>query len=246
MEHKLEESRRSVGETRELTRVADTHVDVLVVVLHLLGGALFGSANVDLVALEATELLVNPGKYPGSRADTTGFEGKGNAKQNVGQRVRKEGEGESRSDELPGDGSENGGDDGTKKTGVEKILDGVGHAKDVVALSGYGGNGGNTCNNKHARDNCKLTSNHKAGEVAAFTLEEELAGGKSALGISAFFLLELGDGEESNLHTLFVVYNHEEKVRLEDAFIKQKGRESTQTRTVAGLPQAYQRLKEVR
>ena len=171
-------------------------VVLVAVLLTLLGGT-----DVDLVTLKVDGLLHDPGKDPGALADTGGLEGKADDKEDVGEGVGKEGDGEGRSNKLPRDGSHDGGDDGTEEASVEEVLEGVADAPKVLLTLGDG-KSGHTSDNEEAGNDGKLTANHEAGKVAALALEEEVAGLESELGLATVLLLDLGDGEEGNLHTL--------------------------------------------
>ena len=185
---KLDHVTGSTGKLGEVVLVA--------VLLTLLGGS-----DVDLVTLKVDGLLHDPGKDPGTLADTGGLEGKADDQEDVGEGVGKEGDGKGRSNKLPRDGSHDGGDDGTEEAGVEEVLEGVADAPKVGLTLGDG-KSGHTSDDEEAGNNGKLTANHEAGKVAALALEEEVAGLESELGLATVLLLDLGDGEEGNLHTL--------------------------------------------
>ena len=163
--------------------------------------ALLGGSDVDLVALEVDGLLHDPGEDPGALADAGGLEGEADDEEDVGEGVGEEGDGEGRGDELPRDGCQDGGDDGAEDASVEEVLEGVGDAPEVLLALGDG-EGGDAGDDEEAGDDGKLTADHESGEVAALALEEEVAGLDGELGLAAFLLLDLGDGEEGDLHAL--------------------------------------------
>ena len=154
--------------------MAGTGLEIVGVVLVSLLRTFLGGTNVDLIALEADGLLHDQGKNPGATADAGPLEGKADDEEDVGEGVGEEGNGEGGGDKLPRDGSEDGGNEGTKETGVEEVLDGVGHTKGSPRPRRW--KGGDTSNNEEAGDDAKLTANHEAGKVAALALEEEIAG----------------------------------------------------------------------
>ena len=162
---------RSSGLDRD-TRVTGTDVKVLVMVLVLLGGTFLWRANIFLIALEATDLFVDGSHDPGTGDDAGPFQEEAEPQEDVGQGVRKDGNGKSRGNKLPGDGAEDGGDEGAHEAGIEEVLDWVRYAKDVVAGACLYVEGGDTGNDEEAQSDTELTADHETGEVATLALEE--------------------------------------------------------------------------
>ena len=175
-------------------------------VLHLigvvLGSTLFGSANVDLVTLEASNLGVDPGKNPGSRTDTSSFQPQTKSEEDKDNWVGKEGNREGRSHKLPRDGSKDGSKNGSKKTSVEERLETIRDSKDVLAGTDFDVHRCYTSGNEPTQGHADLTTNHESRKVNTFSSEEKFASLHGELVLSLFFLGELGDGKEGNLHTL--------------------------------------------
>ena len=133
------------------TRMAGTNVQVLVVVLVLLGSTFLRRADIFLIALEATDLLVDGSHNPGTGDNAGPFQEEAEPQEDVGQGVRKDGNGKCRGNELPGDGTEDGGNEGAHEAGIEKILDRIRYAKDVLAGAGLHVEGSDTGNDEEAQ-----------------------------------------------------------------------------------------------
>eukprot|EP00980_Cylindrotheca_fusiformis_P018569 scaffold6155_cov108-Cylindrotheca_fusiformis.AAC.4 len=124
---------------------------------------------------------------PCSCTDTSGFDEKDDAKHNVDIGVGKEGHGEGRSNQLPRDGGKNGGDDSSKESQVEELLDTVRNAKDVVVNTNLNIQSGDTGNDEKAKCDGHLTTDHESELVASLTLGNKftsLAGNLGDLGNS--------------------------------------------------------------
>ena len=174
--------------------------------IHVIGGSLsgtfFGGSDEDFVVLESADLLLDEGQEPGSRADTSGFKHKCQLEEDIDDRVAQESNREASGNQLPCDGSEDGGGDGTHKTQVEHLLDRIRDAEDVVIDTNFNVNSGNTGNDEEASSDGHLATAHESGKVLSSVLEKAVASLQSKTGRTAFRLGKLGDGEESNLHTL--------------------------------------------
>ena len=188
------------------------HLLVAVVV----GQTLLGGTNVDLVVLVLQSALHDTGQNPGSRAESSPLKEEGNNQEKVGDRVVQEGNGEGRSSQLPGDGSQDGGDDGSVESIVQEGLGSVGDSEDVVALTGGDVQSSNGSNQEETEHNSELTANHESGQVLSVTLEEKLACLASEEGSSTLVGRKLGNSEEGNLHTLKHTNNGHEEEEKED------------------------------
>ena len=201
LEKSLELS-RGISKSWKLVQVTGSHVKGLGIIGGSLFTTFFGSSNVNLVTLESSNTLVDSGNDVGSITDSSGFQEQADAKEDVGEGVAEEGNGEGRSNQLPGNGGNNGGDKSSKESHVEELLGG-GRDSPQGRVTGIGVNvkGSDTGNEKHARDDAKLTSNHESRKVESVSMEQKSAGLLGPHAVSTFFLADLGDGEESNLHT---------------------------------------------
>ena len=166
------------------------------------GGTFFRGTNVNFVELESSNLLVDHSQEPGAGADTSGLQEQAPTKKHVYQRVGQELKREGSSNQLPGDGSKDGGDDSTQETHVEEFLDGVRDTEDVSVDTNLNVQGSDTGNDKEAKSDTHLTANHESRKVTSFSAEQKLAGLHGHGVGSAFALWKLRDGEEGNLHTL--------------------------------------------
>ena len=176
--------------------------ELFVLVTLLLGGAFLRSTNVLLVALNAAELPVDLGHDPGAGDDAGGLEGEAEDEKGIGEGDGQESDGEGRSNELPGDGSQDRSDEGAEETGVEKLLNAIGDAEDVLVDANANVESGDAGNDEEAEGDTELTTDHEAGQVAALALEEEVTGHLGALRVSLLVLGHFGDSEEGNLHAL--------------------------------------------
>jgi len=167
-----------------------------------LGGTFFRSSNVNFVELESKSLALKEGKEPCGRADTGGLKEKGQLEEDVDNRVAQESNRELSSNQLPGDGSKDGGGKGSHESQVEHSLDGVRDTKDVGFVSDIHVDGGDTGDNEEAKSDSHLATAHESRKILATVAEQAVASLEGEAGRSTFGLGELGDGEESNLHTL--------------------------------------------
>mmetsp|Transcript_15560 Transcript_15560/g.35617 ORF Transcript_15560/g.35617 Transcript_15560/m.35617 type:complete len:563 (+) Transcript_15560:176-1864(+) len=161
----------------------------------------FGSANVNFILLESSNGLVKSSKGPGTRADTSGFKEEANAKQSIGDGVAQEGKREGTSHQLPGNGGNNGGDQGSKKTSFEELLGTITNSKNIVFII-FNVNSGDTGNDKEARNNAQLTSNHESRKTTSTVSKEEVTGPSGPRVGITFGFSDLGHSKEGNLHTL--------------------------------------------
>mmetsp|Transcript_8279 Transcript_8279/g.24473 ORF Transcript_8279/g.24473 Transcript_8279/m.24473 type:complete len:298 (-) Transcript_8279:606-1499(-) len=171
------------------------------VVSKSLGGTFFGGSDVNFIVLESHDLALAPGKEPGGVADTSGLEEESGLEEDVNNRVAQESNGEAGSNQLPCDGSKDGGGNGSHETQIEHLLDLIRNTEDVLVYSDDNVDGGNTGDNEEAQGDSHLTTAHETGKVLSAVLEKNVAGLHCQLGRSAFRLGKLGNGEESNLHT---------------------------------------------
>ena len=162
---------------------------------------LFKCANVDLIILQLQDLLLDHGKEPCSRANTTELQEEAELQEDVDNGVGQEGNREGTCNQLPGNRSKDGSDDSSKETSVEEVLDPVLDTKDVLINTNLNIQSGDTGNDKEAECDTHLTANHESRQVLSFTLEEEVADTLGHGVVSTVFRLELGGPEESNLHT---------------------------------------------
>mmetsp|Transcript_15562 Transcript_15562/g.35631 ORF Transcript_15562/g.35631 Transcript_15562/m.35631 type:complete len:538 (+) Transcript_15562:176-1789(+) len=161
----------------------------------------FGSANVNFILLESSNGLVKSSKGPGTRADTSGFKEEANAKQSIGDGVAQEGKREGTSHQLPGNGGNNGGDQGSKKTSFKELLGTIANSKDIGFII-FNINSGHTGNDKEARNNAQLTSNHESRKTTSTVSKEEVTGPSGPRVGITFGFSDLGHSKEGNLHTL--------------------------------------------
>jgi len=167
-----------------------------------LGGTFLGSSNVNFIELESAGLALKKGKEPGGRADTGGLKEKGGLKEDVDDRVAQESNREASSNQLPGDGTKDGGGDGTHESKVEDVkLDPVRDTEDGRLGGNINIDGGDTGNDEEAKGDSHLTTAHESRKVLSVVLEKALASLEGKVGSSTLRLRKLGDGEESNLHT---------------------------------------------
>jgi len=167
-----------------------------------LGSTFFRGSNVDLVKLESTGLALKKGKEPGGRTDTGGLKEKGGLEEDVNNRVGEEGNREASGNQLPGNGSKDGGGDGSHESQVEEQLDTVRDTEDVGLVTNINVDGGDTGNNEEAKGDSHLTTAHESRKILSTVLEKALASLEGNGGGSTFRLGDLGDSKESNLHTL--------------------------------------------
>jgi hypothetical protein len=184
----------------------------------VLGGFLtfLGGSDINFVALESSNLLVDDTQEPGSSADTSGFKAKGNLEEDVDKGVGQELNREGRSNQLPGNGGKNGGDKGSQESKVEQLLDRIRDSEDVLINSNFVGNSGDTGNDEEAKGDSQLTTDHESRQVAATSFEQAVADLLGENGISSVLLGDLSDGEESNLHTLKHTNNTHEQDEKDD------------------------------
>ena len=180
------------------------------------GHAFFGGANIYLVILNTHELLVDPSDNPGSAADARSLQAQGEDEEDVGDGIVNRGNGEGRGGILPRDGGNNGGDDGTVETKIEKLLGAIGDAEDVVALTRCDVEAGDGANSEETGHNGQLSANHESREVASISSEEDLGGLLAEPVGSALFHGELGHAEECDLHTLETADDAHEEEEHED------------------------------
>mmetsp|Transcript_45417 Transcript_45417/g.84098 ORF Transcript_45417/g.84098 Transcript_45417/m.84098 type:complete len:460 (+) Transcript_45417:332-1711(+) len=174
---------------------------LILVICHVLRRTLLGSSNVHFITLEASNLLVDPSKDPCARADSSGLQEQAPHKHHVHERVGQEGNGERRGHKLPGDRSNIRCDDSSKQTSVEESLDTIRHTEDVLVFW-TNSKSTDTGNHEEAQGHTQLTPNHEARQVPALSTVQQVASLHGELGLSSLGLLELGDGEERNLHAL--------------------------------------------
>mmetsp|Transcript_8280 Transcript_8280/g.24476 ORF Transcript_8280/g.24476 Transcript_8280/m.24476 type:complete len:499 (-) Transcript_8280:39-1535(-) len=167
-----------------------------------LSGTFFGGSDVNFIVLESHDLALAPGKEPGGVADTSGLEEESGLEEDVNNRVAQESNGEAGSNQLPCDGSKDGGGNGSHETQIEHLLDLIRNTEDVLVYSDDNVDGGNTGDNEEAQGDSHLTTAHESREVTSSILEQTFASAEGHKGGSTFGLGELGDGEESNLHSL--------------------------------------------
>ena len=197
--------------------MAGTDVEVLVMVLVLLGSTFLRRTNIFLIALEASDLLVDGSYDPGTGDDAGPFQEEAEPQKDVRQGVRKDGDGKGRRNELPGDGTEDGGNEGAHEAGIEEILDGIRYAKDVLAGTGLHVECGDTGNDEETQSDTELAADHEGGKVASLALEEEVAGLLGEVVIALLVLGHLGNGEEGNLHGLEESDDGHEEEEQDDA-----------------------------
>jgi hypothetical protein len=187
------------------------------VIAHIHLSTRLSGSNVYLISLESRNPLVNSCDNPCSCTDSGGLKEESKAEQDVGDGVVQECDGESRSNELPRDGSNDGGDECSKKTSVEKFLKSIIDSKDVLGsilvLKLYRGY---TSDEKHTRYNTELTSNHESRKVVSFSRVEQVTCFLSPDGISTLGSWDLCNSEESNLHTLEHTNNRHEEEEDDD------------------------------
>ena len=176
------------------------------VVLLAHGGTFFGGSDVNFIALETGNTLVDGGKEPRGVAETRVFQGQSTVQKNVDQGEGEESEGEGTGNQLPGNGGKDSSKDGTQESHTKELLESIGDTKDVV----IGGvsffvkvdlDREDTSNNEEAKSDSHLTTNHETGEVASVVLEEQVNSTLGPRSVGTFGFGELADGEESDLHT---------------------------------------------
>ena len=199
------------------TGMAGTDVEVLVMVLVLLGSTFLRRTNIFLIALEASDLLVDGSYDPGTGDDAGPFQEEAEPQKDVRQGVRKDGDGKGRRNELPGDGTEDGGNEGAHEAGIEEILDGIRYAKDVLAGTGLHVECSDTGNDEETQSDTELAADHEGGKVASLALEEEVAGLLGEVVVALLVLGHLGNGEEGNLHGLEESDDGHEEEEQDDA-----------------------------
>mmetsp|Transcript_5779 Transcript_5779/g.16204 ORF Transcript_5779/g.16204 Transcript_5779/m.16204 type:complete len:555 (-) Transcript_5779:96-1760(-) len=178
------------------------------------GSTFFSSANVHFILLESSKGLVDASKNPGTRADTSGFKEEADAEQAVGDGVAQELKREGTSHQLPGNGGNNGGDQGSKKTSFEELLGTITNSKNIVFII-FNVNSGDTGNDKEARNNTQLASNHKSRKTTSTISKEEFTSPFGPDICVTFFFGDLGNSKESNLHT-FQHANNRHQTKEED------------------------------
>mmetsp|Transcript_7695 Transcript_7695/g.16740 ORF Transcript_7695/g.16740 Transcript_7695/m.16740 type:complete len:277 (-) Transcript_7695:871-1701(-) len=183
-------------------QMSDILTDVHLLVRVVVGHALLGRANVHLVVLEASGLLLDARQHPGAGAQPGELQEKGDDEEDVCEGHVQEGDGVRRCCELPADGGEDGGDDSSLKSPVEEGLGSVRNSKDVVASSRLNREGGEGSNKEEGADHSELTSDHESRKVLPVALEEEVTRLASKEGSSTLIGRKLGHSEESNLHPL--------------------------------------------
>jgi len=167
-----------------------------------LGGTFLGSSNVDFVELESADLALDEGKEPGGSADSGPLKEESGLEEDIDDRVAQESNREASGNQLPGDGTKDGGGDGTHESQVEKTkLDPVRDIEDVRLVSDINVDGSDTGNDEKAKGDSHLATAHESRKVLSAVLEEAFAGLEGQGGRSALGLRKLGDGEEGNLHT---------------------------------------------
>mmetsp|Transcript_25226 Transcript_25226/g.56393 ORF Transcript_25226/g.56393 Transcript_25226/m.56393 type:complete len:289 (+) Transcript_25226:511-1377(+) len=168
-----------------------------------LGCTFFRGSNVYFIILESADLALAEGKEPGGRADAGGFKEESGLEENINNRVAQESNGEAGSNQLPGDGPKDGGGDGSHESQVEQVfLDAVRDIEDVVFFPDINVDGGDTGNDEEAKGDSHLTTAHESRKILSTIAEQAVAGLQGHVGASTFRLGELGNSEESNLHTL--------------------------------------------
>jgi len=167
-----------------------------------LGGTFFRSSDVNFIELESTGLALEKGKEPGGGADSGGLKKEGNLKEDIDDRVGKEGNREASGNQLPGNRSKNGGSDGSHESQVEESgLDPVRDIEDVGLVADIDIDGSNTGDDEEAKGDSHLATAHESRKILSAVLEKALAGLEGNSRSSSLGLRKLGDGEESNLHT---------------------------------------------
>mmetsp|Transcript_10334 Transcript_10334/g.22740 ORF Transcript_10334/g.22740 Transcript_10334/m.22740 type:complete len:538 (+) Transcript_10334:172-1785(+) len=174
----------------------------------------FGSANVNFILLESSNGLVNVSQHPGTRANTSGFKEEADAKQGIGDGVAQELKRKGTSHQLPGNGGNNGGDQGSKKTSFKELLGTIANSKDIGFII-FNINSGHTGNDKEARNNAQLTSNHESRKTTSTVSKEEVASHSSPTVGITFLFSDLGHSKEGNLHT-FQHTNNRHQTKEED------------------------------
>ena len=181
------------------TRRAEEAVNIRVTTSDRLRSVLLSTLKVDLVRLEASDELVETTKDPGTGADSRRFEDQTDADNGVDERIGKEGKGEGRGNDFPGEGTNNGGDNSSGKTRVQESLEAISDTKDVLVVVAVGW-GGDTGDDEYASGNEDLTSNQESLQVLPSEGQLTVLVGNSVM--LEFLLWEFDDSEESNLHTL--------------------------------------------
>ena len=117
------------------SKVSNVLGDIKFLVSVVVGHTLFRGTNVYLIVLDTSGLLHNVGQDPCTRAQTSPLEEEGNDQKDVCDGVVQEGNGEGRCGQLPRDGGQDGGDDGSVETVVKEGLCTIRDTEDVVALT---------------------------------------------------------------------------------------------------------------
>jgi len=151
--------------------------------------------------LKSHGLALNPSEEPCSIADTGGLEKESGLEEYKDNRVTQESNGEAGCNQLPCDGSENGSGDGSHESQVEHLLDTIRDTKDVLVFTNNNVDSGDTGDNEEAKSDSHLATTHESRKVTSTILEKAFAGAEGQRRRSTFGLGELGNCEESNLHT---------------------------------------------
>jgi hypothetical protein len=186
----------------KLDGMTGSHINTGGMITHVHLGTRLGSSNVYLISLETSELLVDSSNDPCSCADSSGFKEEAPAEQEISDGAGQEGNGESRCNQLPGNGSDNGSNECSKKTSVEKFLHTSIYSKDILGTIVCDRDRSYASNEEHTGYDTELTSHHESREVVTFSRVQQVTCPQGPYGISTFGSRDLGDGEESNLHTL--------------------------------------------
>merc|ERR1712151_413166 len=94
------------------SKMSGPFTHIILAISFLPGGALLRRADVNLVVLEASKLLVDEGEDPSRGADSGGLQKKADSEKNVGDGAIHEGQREGRRDKLPRDRGNDRGDHG--------------------------------------------------------------------------------------------------------------------------------------
>ena len=121
---------QGLGGTWELYHVTSTDTEDTGIIGHLALTTFLGSSDVYFIALESGNGLVDPGKDVSTITDTGGLQEEADTEEDVCEGVGQEGDGECRSNQLPCNGGNNGGNECSQESQVEELLDTSGDAED--------------------------------------------------------------------------------------------------------------------
>jgi len=191
-----------LSKTGEDNHVTGSNVEILFIICHVLSSAFLGGSNVDFIALETGDFLVDPSENPCPIEKSTSLQSQIDLEEKKGGRDGHEEDGEGRRRKPPRNGTDDRRNESAEKTRVEELLRSFRDAKNGrLARSDI--RRSDLRDEEHAGHDTELSPNHVARKVdtwlAIFALEKDFACLPGPHVFSSFVFLQLGDSKVGNL-----------------------------------------------